>query len=709
MKKLLFLAVVLAAGVASAETAWTKGTYSDDAYVEVGNRLNKKAGDNACDGNTITYSSIGSYKSYTYNYDDPVDLLSLSVYSTWKDNGRVGFAISNLMVRYEGSADFVELPGTDIDYYSIGAWPATNRLCATLADDSGRYVAERVAAVKVNFGMVQNNGIYIAELEVAGTPHVDEVLNNSCCVAAGRLTADISAVAHDYPAEIHFCTGATNGGNDPDDWDSDIVIGTIDSSEAKINYQGDATYAYGRFYFWSAAYGRVVWGSLMEVSDNPYAELKRVEPSSQSVDFEVALISSGLKDSVADVKFAYAPSGTELPTPAVVSAKVAPGGSVAHRVAGLEPFTSYDYAFTIVNAHGGRQTISGTVQTLTIGSWEVVPNITLDMPFVYPEHHLSGTMGGYAFDGVLDSYQERADSYCKLSPNMPLKFTFSRPHDLKSISLYMLFNGRAQIAFGDGIKVKYEGEDEYTTIPMSVLSAPADTTWRTYLVRFSGNGGCFATGVVELFLPPTFAQNGYCVANEVVLEGQPSDHDKVHWQFGAYPYAEYRPDTFALDSLVASRTNFDEREYDNDVNTCYYSPNASAADPFKDGVGRRTGHTYTWEFAKHVDMSGVEICTHGPISYGGRAEVAVEGLYVKYDRNGDFVRVPGTSLDRFNFVTSNHFARVVSSVQKQAFPLTGVVAAQLVLGTPMYGHVGFFISEVHPIGRLHKGLMLIVR
>ena len=119
MKKLLFLAAVLAAGVASAELQWETSVNVPADFVPLSDNLMLGTTKNALTDGQLpdalkenTYQCwVTSGQVFTCTSEMPKDVKQIRIFSEW-DHAYDGFAVDAISVRYAGSDEYVVLDGS---------------------------------------------------------------------------------------------------------------------------------------------------------------------------------------------------------------------------------------------------------------------------------------------------------------------------------------------------------------------------------------------------------------------------------------------------------------------------------------------------------------------------------------------------------------------------------------------------------------------
>ena len=180
-------AVAVAAGAAGAEMAWETGTYDPATWQPTEN--------NILAGNAPSFTGsyynesprtapstnpsvlvdgvvpgvsenalwgVGNNQELTWEFEEPVIIESISLFSRWADNGRGGISVASVWVKSSGGDEFVKLGAPSVST----SGKATH--FATLSDAPGRFLATDVVALRIVFGSQQNSGTGCAEIEAVG-------------------------------------------------------------------------------------------------------------------------------------------------------------------------------------------------------------------------------------------------------------------------------------------------------------------------------------------------------------------------------------------------------------------------------------------------------------------------------------------------------------------------------------------------------------
>ena len=691
MKKLLFLAVVLVAGVAAADGgSWEKSSYVAVDWVEPAKRLmpSPKVSDNLFDRKVLTNYSTGSGGTMTCTWDTPKDVETIQVYAM--DNAYAGakcwgwsVEIASVSVLYDGDAEYTELPDSYV-LYSESVPGGVNGVAKSLIyTGANGFAAKRVRGVKVVNGAWANPWAFgCGELVITGEDSVDEALSAEYQAAAGRYSARGSAVAADFPVDVYFCKGATDGGEAIDAWDSSVKIATLNSSEDVYETSGAIDFAYCRTCFTSPRYGDVVWAPGLTVDNNPYVVASVAERHTDSITMAATVQSPGASSSLCDIYFAYAPSGETMPEVALLKCGVPVGETVSTTMAGLSSASDYDYKFVIRNPQSGSATLAGTVSTLSAGAW-ALSEFAAASDYVFPENWLpnSTSIG-----------RVPVESAGNTPANTEKTLAFAKPKNITRIDIYTLNGGRKNLGLAN-LKIKYEGSDEYVELPATSLSydecAKITTTGIHY--AFMPSDEFIAKNVRGIKIPVTKVHNNSTYVANIDVIGVPADYNGEYtWDFNYVDGVNFqRP----ADDLTpgATTTGISDNEKDGDITT--YTQRG------------KNYNAYVWTFEKAKDITAIGLFSNTADS--NNRSFSVGSVSVKHKGEADYTELPGIAFDYFNR-GSNILSCVLRPTNK--YIARDVTSLKVALGDKQSNWVNSFMAEVYCTGRdsVH-GLMLLIR
>lgn len=175
---LLAAAVLLGlAAPARAAGTWTFDSWSDGFTPAEGNLIrnvlpssysglsNSEGGKNvayltdgvALPGDMGGTQCLGNNAVLTWTFDSPVSIREVKVYTTWGDRNRSAVNIASVVT-----------DGTNTIGGATGSVNNSQANCATLASETGAYLAEGVSRITISFGAQQYGYVGHAEIEVAG-------------------------------------------------------------------------------------------------------------------------------------------------------------------------------------------------------------------------------------------------------------------------------------------------------------------------------------------------------------------------------------------------------------------------------------------------------------------------------------------------------------------------------------------------------------
>lgn len=640
------------------------------------------------DGNPTTFSAYASDASCVCSFASPKDIESLQMYAM--DNGKAGainygwsMEIKSVSVLYAGDEDYTELPDSYVKYSESvpGGKAGTGKLVIYAGYES--FIAKRVLKVKVQNGTWANNHAFgYGEYVVIGEDSVTESLSAAYQTAARRYSAQGSAVAADFPVDVYFCKGATDGGETLDNWDSRVKVATLNSSNDVYETSGDIDFAYCRLCFTSPRYGDVVWSPGHTVDVNPVVVDSVAERRMDSVTMAVAVKTPGAFSASCDVYFAFAPAGEDLPEVTLVKSGAVFGETVTKTVSGLDDGMTYDYKFVIDNVDSGETVLEGTFSTLPAGAWTLEP-FENAKDYVFPENWLpnSASAGRVAVESAGNT-----------KANTEKTLTFTKPKNITRIDIYTLNIGRKNLGLAN-LKIKYEGSDEYVELPATSLSydecAKITTTGIHY--AFVPSDEFIAKNVRGIRIPVTKVHNNSTYVANVDVVGVPADYNgEYKWDFN---YVDGVNFTRPADDLTpdATTTGISDNEKDGDITTTTERGKNYSA--------------YVWNFDKAKDITAIGL--HSNINDGPRKSFSVASVSVKYKGEADYTVLPGIAFDFFDR-GSNIVSCVLRPTSK--YIARDVTSLKVALGDKASNWVNSFMAEVYCTGRdsVH-GLMLLIR
>lgn len=109
---------------------------------------------------STTGFAINSNAVLTYNFDEPVNIFEIRIYSIWQDTGRDRITIKS--ITYNDGNEIKTIPNSAINYE-----PGSNYGYAYLKDsDSSMLIAENVISININFGEQENGSVGYSEIEI---------------------------------------------------------------------------------------------------------------------------------------------------------------------------------------------------------------------------------------------------------------------------------------------------------------------------------------------------------------------------------------------------------------------------------------------------------------------------------------------------------------------------------------------------------------
>lgn len=700
---------VLATNAAVGGLVWEKSSYVVSEWTQPEKRLlpagvdkDKKA---MVDGIITTYVESPHNVGYTYTWDSPKDVETIQLYVMDKalenatNHGlQKNMRIKSVSLLYDGDTAYTELPNPNPDPTADHAVNYIEKVPdghdgmgkLLIFKNTDGFIGKRLRGVKVSSGYWEvNTGIGFGEFVVTGEESVNESLSADYQVSLGRYSVSGSAVAADYPLDVYFCSGATDGGETIENWDSAVRIATLTSSNDKYEISGAADFAFCRLYFTSPRYGDVVWSPGLKVDGNPAAVVSLAERRTDSATLALAIQSTGSASSSCDVYFASALSGEEMPAVVLIKAAARAGEVVTKGISGLPAGASCNYKFVIRNPESGETTVEGAFSTVNPGYW--TRNDFSGQTYARPEHWLSG---GHIEEPLY--YGMPTVSAVTVKDNKTHTWTFKEAKDIKSVGVYTKWGNADAVAFEVlSIDVKYSADGEFVSIPGTYLA-------REWVSEYKDE-----TGQVAKFLPVEdfIAQGVYalrlrfgdinwgigCVALEVVGVNSEGPGD---WSVDSYAAEDYVRPADVLGGGTGAELLYDGL-FDGTV--------VAYANSATKGV-------FTWDFPRAQDLRALRIFTRG-VDNGGneqlwRTKLGIKSIEVKYKGETDFTVLPGSSLDSFGLGKIRTVA--VYGPKEGKFFARNVVALRFSVGYSDNNGVTF--AELEALGReTPRGLMLLIR
>lgn len=540
MKNLLTFMMLLAAGVASAALQWETAVNVPADFVPLTDNLMLGTTKNALTDGLLpdelkehtSQCWVTSGQVFTCTSEMPKDIKQIRIFSEW-DHAYDGFAVDAISVRYAGSDEYVVLDGSACPYTDYNSSSKRGHM-ARLSDDNGGFIALGVTGVKITMGSGDSFTTYVkslfGEIEVQGFDAVPESVSVTFTEPGESLSATVSAALGSYPAEVWLCTGDADAGTDFDAWTSK-KIGDVSSSSDIIAYGPDTDYGSKyqscRVCVYSDYSKRYLWSDVRTVSYPPAASVTGITTDEVSATLSLLMTQVGFGASSAEVAFAYARHGEELPAKTAVASGLLPDVIFPVTVDGLIPETEYDYEFELTNDKGVSTTLAGSFSTVIRP--DVAPangwNVTAYQPANFvplSDNLMLGTTGNALTDGKMSATRSLGVDQVWGHSNDTFTCTSETPRDIKRIRVYSQWDSGYD-GFGmSSVAVRYAGTDEFVVLDGSYLPLTDLNTGIGQCAEFAdANGGFIACNVTGVKVTLGSGNNGGrdSIYSEIEVQG----------------------------------------------------------------------------------------------------------------------------------------------------------------------------------------------
>lgn len=161
--------------------------------------------------------NIANNTVVTWTLATAASISDINVYSAYKDGGRDGISISKIEILDEGSGEWSDLGAPAVEYgtYNVdGNNSSAKYLYAFYSDDGGAALAHTVSAVRLTFGIQDNNITGYGEIEILGYyPEAQAVLKAvtvSNEVFTVHWLVELASTGAGDGADVNLWTSADN-------------------------------------------------------------------------------------------------------------------------------------------------------------------------------------------------------------------------------------------------------------------------------------------------------------------------------------------------------------------------------------------------------------------------------------------------------------------------------------------------------------------
>ena len=686
MKKLLFLAAVLAAGVASvANAGWTVQNFDKANYVRPENAVGSSTSA-MFDGNINTSGKTSDWYDHGLNFTTPKDITEVRVYPVGgTSSGYTRPNVFAIRVKYWGDDTLVELKSTGYGFSDGDG--LTGDCIQMIFTPTSDFVAKRVSHMDVRFSGVAGDQ-NIGEIEFLGSDSFVPEIHATYLIGNARLNTSVTVKSQAYPVQTYFCYGEADGGDDLNAWDHVVEAGTATAGNVPFEEHRVVDFKYCRYYFCDPSFEveteGVAWSETFVLNEEPSAELALITHGATTLGYQVTPTFCGGTNDIVKVSAAIALQGQPMPTLKEIKSGVSISEPVSIVFDALDPVTEYDYLVRVENADGNYVDLSGTTTTRYTTEW--VKGTYTASTWTLPDNWLSPCGDGRSgHDGLLNAkVSDGSDERYGLQDGT-FHAVFTEAKDIDKITVLMNSSTAIEVK---KVEVVYDGAVETNELPYSSIDYREGISGSRKLEFLAVDGGWVVENVKEITI--TF---GYCNPNnvggaEICFTGRPHGGN-VKWSVGKLDVSTYSPSPDELEGLTMSE-KYKGVLTDHDVTTDAFTVNLYYG-----------GGDIIWEFEHAMDIRCVRLISSAADDYQG---FGVKGAWVKYKGEADWTYLEGSYADKF-FFGLGQFASLGTQDGK-GYLARNVVAVKVV---PFVWNWRWRAAEVECCGRPSAGLMLIVK
>lgn len=650
---------------------WKVGTYAEGEWAPAADRL--KGLTNGADSWGAPAANLedddtashwySSGQTLVWNFDAPKRIRRIRLAGA--DGAGGGFKVNSVSVRFQGSDDYVVIPGSTLDYFNTLSY----RYSAEFSADDG-LVASSVVSVKIAMSVLSWR-FAIGEAEIDGEDSFVSTLDADYLVENGRLNTKLKGVASAYPKQVFICSGEEDGGKDVTRWNDVRPVGELTDAETPFEDSRLVDFRFCRFFF--PDIDNEAWSEPFELVLEPSATARVAERRSTDARIEAVIDFCGGTNEVAAVYLAYAPEGEALPAYALLEDAVQTGRVVSAVVTGLSSLSAYAYRVKVVNADGGEAVVAGGFETRGDAFWEKGEYKVSEWVRPVDRMYANCTAGGNVLDGDLSTY----NAY--MASNSVITCTWNDPVDIDFVEALWIGGDAGEIL---RVEIRYEGDDAYHPLSGTHVNYRESVSGRK-MATLRGSGGALGSRVTGLkFVSGYWGNNWANGFAELIVHGKYSDSDLV-WDLSRIAAEDYAPADDYLEGYKEGYAVVHDKNIATGQDRVY------------------SGETYVWNFDKPKDIRQMRF-------YLNSASVGFGQVQIKRKGDTDYTSIPGSALSIVEYSGSGPLCAILRTpTGLDGYIVRNVVSVKIAVNSSLYINTPL---EVEVDGRDYvSGLKFIIR